>query len=136
MHCVDLNNCYQNTIKDAISQVNNIECLDIIIKIYLLTFSPKFKDNKFESVYSGCKDAFIKIALSDIQGNSYLKVIKKLQEIIVENKNVSNIGFTYYIIDEIKSRFYLLTKKQYSIRQVIDIVNNLFIENESSGLRY
>ncbi len=136
MCCVDIKNCYQNTIKDALSQVDSIKCLDIISKIYLLTYSPKFKDNKFESIYSGCRDAYIKIAFSNIQENSYLKVIKKLQNIIDENMDINNIGFTYYIIDEIKSRFYFLTKNQYNIQQVINIVNNLFIEIESIGLKY
>lgn len=136
MCCVDLKNCYQNTIKDALSQVDNINCLDIISKIYLLTYSPNFKDNKFESIYSGCKEAFIKIALSNIQQNSHLVVIKKLQDIIDENTDINNIGFTYYIIDEIKTRVCFLTKKQYNIQQVINMVNNLFINNESTGLKY
>lgn len=136
MCCVDLKNCYQNTIKDALSQVDNINCLDIISKIYLLTYSPNFKDNKFESIYSGCKEAFIKIALSNIQQNSHLVVIKKLQDIIDENTDINNIGFTYYIIDEIKTKVCFLTKKQYNIQQVINMVNNLFINNESTGLKY
>lgn len=136
MCCVDLKNCYQNTIKDALSRVDNINCLDIISKIYLLTYSPNFKDNKFESIYSGCKEAFIKIALSNIQQNSHLVVIKKLQDIIDENTDINNIGFTYYIIDEIKTKVCFLTKKQYNIQQVINMVNNLFINNESTGLKY
>ncbi len=136
MSCVDLKNCYQNTIKDALSQVENINCLDIISKIYLLTYSPNFKDNKFKNIYSGCKEAFIKIALSNIQQNSHLVVIKKLQDIIDENIDINNIGFTYYIIDEIKTRVCFLTKKQYNIQQVINMVNNLFINNESTGLKY
>ena len=136
MSCVDLENCYQNTIIDALSQVENIKCLDIISKIYLLTYSPNFKDNKFESVYSGCKEAFIKMALSNIKQNSHLLVIKSLQDIIDENIDINNIGFTYYIIDEIKTRVCFLTKKQYNIQQVINMVNNLFINNESTGLKY
>ena len=136
MSCVDLENCYQNTIIDALSQVENIKCLDIISKIYLLTYSPNFKDNKFESVYSGCKEAFIKMALSNIKQNSHLLVIKSLQDIIDENIDINNIGFTYYIIDEIKTRVCFLTKKQYNIQQVINMVNSLFINNESIGLKY
>ena len=82
------------------------------------------------------KEAFIKIALSNIQQNSHLVVIKKLQDIIDENTDINNIGFTYYIIDEIKTRVCFLTKKQYNIQQVINMVNNLFINNESTGLKY
>ena len=136
MHCVDLNNSYRDTTEEAISYVNNIECLDIISKIYLLRFSPKFKDNKFQSLYSNCREAFIKMALANIQSNSHLLVIKKLQEIIEKNKDINNIGFTYYIIDEIKNRFYLLTKNQYNIQQVIDMCNSLFKEHKSTGLKY
>ena len=53
-----------------------------------------------------------------------------------ENKDIDDIGFTYNVIDEIKSRFCFETKNQYDIEQVIDIVNNLFKEPEFHGLRY
>lgn len=136
MRCVDIKNIYEDTVKDALSQVDSIECLDIIAKIYLLTFSPKFKDNRFYSVHSGCIDSFIKMALSNIQNNSHIKVIEKLKNIINENKDIDDIGFTYNIIDEIKSRFCFETKNQYDIEQVAKIVNNLFKKVEFQGLMY
>lgn len=136
MRCVDIKNIYKDAVKDALSQVDSIECLDIIAKIYLLTFSPKFKDNRFYSVHSGCIDAFIKMALSNIQNNSHIKVIEKLKNIINENKDIDDIGFTYNIIDEIKSRFCFETKNQYDIEQVAKMVNNLFKKVEFQGLMY
>ena len=136
MRCVDIKNIYKDTVKDALAQVDSIECLNIIAKIYLLTFSPNFKDNGFQSIYSGCIEAFIKIALSNTPNNSHIKVIEKLENIINKNKDIDNIGFTYNIIDEIKSRFYFETKKQPNIEQVADIVNNLFKKAEFHGLRY
>ena len=136
MRCVNIKNIYEDTVKDALSQVDSIECLDIIAKIYLLTFSPKFKDNRFYSVHSGCIESFIKMALSNIQNNSHIKVIEKLKNIINENKDIDDIGFTYNIIDEIKSRFCFETKNQYDIEQVAKIVNNLFKKDEFQGLMY
>lgn len=136
MQTLDGKNDFQNTFKNALCEVDNINCLDIISNIFMLSFDPSFKDNKFESIYSGCKEAFIKIAFSDLKNNSYLEVINKLQYIIDNNSEINNIGFTYYIIDEIKNRYYLLTKNQYSINQIITKTNDLFRKKAVTGLIY
>lgn len=136
MRCVDIKNIYKNTILDALSQVDSIECLDIISKIYLLTFSPKFKDNRFQSIRSGCIESFIKIALSNISNDSHKKVIGKLKDIIAENINIDDIGYTYNVIDEISNGFCFGIKNQRNIKEVAKLVNSLFEKDEFNGLRY
>lgn len=136
MQTLDGKNDIQNTFKSALCEVDDVNCLDIVSNIFILSFKPNFKDNKFESIYSGCKEAFIKIAFSDLKNNSYLEVINKLQYIIDNNNEINNIGFTYYIIEDIKSRYNLMTKKQYSIDDVIAKTNDLFGEKIVTGLIY
>lgn len=136
MCCVDLENCYQNTIQNALSQVNFIDCLQSITDIYLLTCEKNFKDDHFNSVYSGCKNAFINIALSDIKNDSHVKTIQKLQDIIIKNQKLQDIGFTYYIIEEIQEKILAQGQKKYNVFEVIDIINNLFPKQGSTGLIY
>ena len=136
MQTLDGKNDIQNTFKSALCEVDDVNCLDIVSNIFILSFKPNFKDNKFESIYSGCKEAFIKIAFSDLKNNSYLEVINKLQYIIDNNNEINNIGFTYYIIEDIRSRYNLMTKKQYSIDDVIAKTNDLFGEKIVTGLIY
>ena len=54
--------------------------------------------------------------------DAYLKAYDKFLDKL-EYKDIDDIGFTYNVIDEIKSRFCFETKNQYDIEQVAKIVN-------------
>ena len=134
MCCVDINNCYENSIKDALANISDISLIEPLSNIYILTHDPNFKDNRFEGIYSGCKQAFINMAFSNLQNNSYEITLNKLNSIINNNPNIKNIGFTHYIIDDIKERYLREKRQEKNISEIINEINMLF--PKSKGLIY
>lgn len=134
MQYIDVNHCYENSIKDALANVNDISLIDIISDIYLLTHDSNFKDNRFEGIYSGCRQSFINMAFSNLKNDSYNITLNKLENIITNNKDIKNIGFTNYIIDEIKERYLREKKKEKNIDEIVSEINTLF--SKPRGLIY
>jgi hypothetical protein len=123
---------FNNYITTALSKVNNIQMLDIICDLFLLTFNKKFKDSKFESIYNGCKNAFINIGLYE---DNYEKTINKLNAIIKNNSRVFNIGFTYYIIDELTLKHYQNNQNTKDISRIIEEINSIVSKKpEATGI--
>lgn len=128
----DIDKSFNDSLKDALSKVNSIELLDTIIEMFLLTFNKDFKDNRFDSLYNGCKNAMINIGLSDIKNSSYDVTTKRLNEMIEKNKEVENIGFSYYIIEELKQKYNQLNQPNKDISSIVQEINVIFAKNRRS----
>ena len=120
---------HSNSITNAISKVNDIQLLDLICDLFLLTFNKDFKDSRFESIYNGCKNAFINIGLYD---DNYEKTINKLNEMVNQNSDIQNIGFTYYIIDELTLKHYQNNQATKDINQIINEINSIISKKPKS----
>src|SRR5690606_32309305 len=121
MKNIDLNNRYG--INEALSSITSKELLDIVLKIYLLTYDKNFKDRRFDSLNSCSKNAIINIGLANIENGSYDLVVDKLNKLIDENKDIPNIGFANYIIEELSQKYYQIFQKIPNIDKVIEEVN-------------
>lgn len=107
--------------RKALSCVDDIKYLDIISSLYILTFSPDFKDSKFHSAHSGCQEAFEAIALN----GHYKEVVEKLASLIDENQDIEQIGFLNTIIETITYKYYEQSEEKVSLDEIISKVEML-----------
>lgn len=127
---------YNKSLSNALGMVDSIDCLDIVLKIYLLCYDEKFVSKGFHTLIQGCRDAFVQMALSDVSNGTNRAVITRLEEFINTHFEIETIGFTNYTIDKIKLEHNLENHKEKNINEVIDIVNKLFVEEKNNGLQY
>ena len=55
---------------------------------------------------------------------------------INENQKLQNIGFAYYIIEEIQDKILAQNQRKYNLLEVTDITNKLLSKQDSPGLIY
>lgn len=127
---------YSKSFSNALSMVDSIDCLDIVLKIYLLCYDEKFVSKGFHTLIQGCRDAFVQMALSDVSNGTNIVVITQLEEFINAHSEIETIGFTNYTIDKIKLEHNLENHKEKNINEVINLVNKLFVEEKNTGLQY
>lgn len=125
---------YGNNIVSSLSDVNAIDLTDEIIKIYLLTYDVEFKEGKFESVSSSCKNALINIGLSNIEENSHIVTINKIEKLINDNMHINNIGFAYYIIEELMQNYNQISQSTKNIIKIIEELNTIRKKSPSTGI--
>lgn len=116
---------HRDGINEALSSITSKDLLDIVLKIYLLTYDKDFKDRRFESLNNCCKNAIINIGLSDVKKGTFELVVEKLNNLIKENKDIPNIGFTNYIIEELNQKYYQIVQDIPDIDKVADKVNEI-----------
>lgn len=127
---------YNKSLSNALGMADSIDCLDIVLKIYLLCYDEKFVSKGFHTLIQGCRDAFVQMALSDVSNGTNIAVITRLEEFINTHSEIETIGFTNYTIDKIKLEHNLENHKEKNINEVINLVNKLFVKEKNIGLQY
>ena len=101
-----------------------------------ITFRDNFKDKRFDGIYNSARKALLNIA--SISNEKSIVINSELKKIIKENDNeeYKNIGFIYYIIEEIEQKIYMNDGNIYNIDTIISKVHELELKYKKQNVSW
>ena len=121
-------------INEAISRIKNEKFTKYLLKCLKVTFRDNFKDKSFDGLYNSARNALLNIA--SISKEQSIIINSELKKIIKENDNeeYKNIGFMYYIIEEIEQKIYMNDGKIYDLDAIISKVHELELKYKKQNV--
>ena len=121
---IDIKNDFTNSIAKSIGEVDEINCLETISKIYEIVVKNNFSDNPINSLFNSCWEAFRNISEKN---SSNISVVIDTLETIIKNNVDSNIAsFTNNLISEIKINNHNLLCESQKMEDLCLIIKELF----------
>ena len=123
-------------INEAISRIKNEKFTKYLLKCLKVTFRDNFKDKSFDGLYNSARNALLNIA--SISKEQSIIINSELKKIIKENDNeeYKNIGFMYYIIEEIEQKIYMNDGKIYDLDAIISKVHELELKYKKQNVSW
>lgn len=112
---------YYYGINAAIAKVRNPQAIDLLIQAIELSYETDFDDNGFETMGGCARKALIAIAKSTRELSQ--EVIGKIEVLIQNRKDLSDIGFCHYIVREIDDE--VLREEKNSLEETVIILKNV-----------
>lgn len=112
-------------INEVISRIKNEKLVNYLIELLKITFRNNFKDKRFNGIYNNTRKALLNIA--SISNEKSIMICSELKKIIKgsDNEEYKNIGFMYYIIEEIEQKIYMNGENIHNIDTIIGKVREL-----------
>ena len=123
-------------INEAISEIKDEKLTKYLFEFLKITFRSKFKDKKFDGIYNCARKALLNIASTSKE--IAISINSELKKIIIQNDNeeYKNIGFIYYIIEEIEQKIYISYGNIYSIEMIISKIYELELKYKSKNVSW
>ena len=123
-------------INEVISRIKNEKLTKYLFEFLKITFRNNFKDKKFDGIYNSARKALLNIA--SISNEKSIVINSELKKIIKENDNeeYKNIGFMYYIIEEIEQKIYMNDGNIYNIDTIISKVHELELKYKKQNVSW
>ena len=123
-------------INEAISSIKNEKFTKYLLKCLKVTFRDNFKDKSFDGLYNSARNALLNIA--SISKEQSIIINSELKKIIKENDNeeYKNIGFMYYIIEEIEQKIYMNDGRIYDLDAIISKVHELELKYKKQNVSW
>lgn len=123
-------------INEVISNIKDENLIKYLYEFLKITFRDNFKDKKFGGIYNSARKALLNIA--SISNEKSIVICTELKKIIKEsdNEEYRNIGFIYYIIEEIEQKIYMNDGKIYNIETIISRVHELELKYKNKNVSW
>lgn len=123
-------------INEVISRIKDERLTKYLYEFLKITFRSKFKDKKFDGIYNNARKALLNIA--SISNEKSIAINSELKKIIKENDNeeYKNIGFMYYVIEEIEQKIYINGVNLYNIDTIISKVLELEVKYKNKNVSW
>ena len=123
-------------INEAVARIKDEKFTKYLFEFLKITFRNKFKDRRFNGIYNSARKALLDIA--SISNEKSIEINSELKKIIKENDNeeYKNIGFMYYIIEEIEQKIYMNDGNIYNIETIISKVYELELKYKNKNVSW